>query len=108
MAWVLIVVAGIAETAFAGCLGVSDGMKRALPAIGVVVFGTLAVGLLSRALRDIPLSTGYAAFTALGSLGTAIVGIALRSEPVSMGRLAALSLVVVGVIALRATSGAAA
>ncbi len=106
MAWVLILVAGIAEIAFAGCLGASNGMTRPLPAVGVVVFGTLAVGLLSRALRDIPQSTGYAMFTAHGSLGAAAVGIGLRDEPVSPARIAALGLVVAGVVALRLTTGA--
>jgi quaternary ammonium compound-resistance protein SugE len=106
MAWVLILVAGVAETAFAGCLGASNGMTKPLPSSGVVVFGTLAVALLSRALRDIPLSTGYAAFTALGSLGATAIGIGLRDEPVSPARIAALGLVVAAVVALRLTAGA--
>ena len=87
-------------------LGASNGMTKPVPAVGVVVFGTLAVGLLSRALREIPLSTGYAMFTALGSLGAAGIGIGFRDEPVSAARIAALGLVVVGVVALRLTTGA--
>jgi quaternary ammonium compound-resistance protein SugE len=101
---VLVAAAGAAEIAFATCLGASNGFAKVAPSLGVVAFGALAVGLLSMALRDIPLSTGYAAFTAIGAIGTAVIGITVRNEPLTAARAGALALVIASVIALRLTS----
>jgi quaternary ammonium compound-resistance protein SugE len=105
MSWMFILAAGGAEIVFAASLGASDGFTRLVPSAGVVIFGTIAVVLLSRALRDVPLGVGYAAFTAIGAVGATIVGAAARHEELTLGRLAALALVIAGVIALRLTDG---
>jgi quaternary ammonium compound-resistance protein SugE len=107
MAWLLIVVAGAAEVVFAACLGASGGFTKVAPSLGVVVFGTLAVVVLSMALRDLPLSSGYAAFTAIGVLGTAVIGVIVHHERVTTGRAAAIALVAAGVVALRLAEGSA-
>jgi quaternary ammonium compound-resistance protein SugE len=106
MAWLLLVLAGGLEVVFALSLGASAGFTRPWPSAAVVVFGGLAVAVLSRALRDIPLSTGYAAFTALGVLGTTAVAVTVQGERLGAARLAALALVVAGVVALRLTTPA--
>ncbi len=104
MPWLVLLAAGAFEIAFATSLGASDGFTRLLPSVATVVFGTLAVTLLSRAVRDIPLSTGYAAFTAIGAVGASAVAIALHGERATPWRLASIGLVVAGVVALRVTS----
>ncbi|HEX6420668.1 MAG TPA: multidrug efflux SMR transporter [Acidimicrobiales bacterium] len=107
MAWAILLVAGVAEVVFATSLGASDGFSRLWPSMATFAFGTLAVLLLSRAVRDIPLSTAYAAFTAMGTVGATAVAIALHGERATAARLAAIGLVVVGVVALRLTGDAA-
>jgi quaternary ammonium compound-resistance protein SugE len=107
MAWWFVLAAGAAEIGFAASLGAADGFTRPAPSAGVVVFGTAAVVLLSRALREVPLGVGYAAFTAIGAVGATLVGAAVRDEHLTPGRIAALALVVAGVVALRLTDGAA-
>lgn len=107
MAWLLIVAAGAAEVVFAACLGASGGFTKLWPSVGVVIFGALAVVVLSRALRDIPLSSGYAAFTAIGVLGTAVIGVTVHHERVTAARAAAIALVAAGVVALRLAGGSA-
>jgi quaternary ammonium compound-resistance protein SugE len=108
MAWLFVLAAGGAEIVFAASLGASEGFTRPAPSAGVVVFGGIAVFLLSRALRDVPLGVGYAAFTAIGAVGATVVGAVSRHEPLTLSRVAALSLVIAGVVALRLSDGAAA
>ena len=43
----------------------------------------LSIVLLSRALRTIPVGTGYAVWTGIGAVGTAVVGILILGEEVS-------------------------
>ena len=107
MAWTILIAAGALEVVFATSLGASDGFSRLGPSLATVAFGALSVALLSRAVREIPLSTGYAAFTAMGTVGATVVAVALHGERASAARIGAIALVVVGVVALRLTSDAA-
>ena len=66
-----------------------------------MVAGTGSIVLLALALRDLPVSTAYAAWTGIGAVGTAIAGIVLLDESARPGKLASVALVVVGVIGLR-------
>ena len=106
MGWLFVLAAGGAEIVFAASLGASNGFTRLVPSAAVVVFGAIAVLLLSRALRDVPLGVGYAAFTAIGAVGATLIGAAARHETLTLGRVAALALVLAGVVALRLTDGA--
>lgn len=107
MPWVTLLLAGAAEVVFAVSLGSSHGFSRPWPSVATVVFGVLAVVLLSRAVRDIPLSTGYAVFTGIGATGATVVAIVVDGERASAARLAAIALVIAGVVALRLTTRAA-
>lgn len=101
MAWFTLLAAGLLEIAFASSLKPSDGFTRLVPSVAVIVFGTAAVIVLTRTLRDIPVGTAYAAFTGIGAVGTVLVGIIAYDEPATLARLACIGLVVAGVIGLR-------
>ncbi|QYG95097.1 multidrug efflux SMR transporter [Iamia sp. SCSIO 61187] len=103
MAWVLLLLAGALEIVFAASLGASDGFTRPVPSLAVVLFGAAAVVALSRTLATIPVGTAYAVFTAIGAVGTVLVGIVARDEPLTVGRALALTVVIAGVVGLRAT-----
>ena len=79
----------------------SEGFSKLWPSVGFVVAGTGSIVLLALALRDLPVSTAYAAWTGIGAVGTAIAGIVLLDESARPGKLASVALVVVGVIGLR-------
>jgi quaternary ammonium compound-resistance protein SugE len=100
-AWLLIVAAAALEVVFALSLDATDGFTRIGPIAAVVVFGSLAVVVLSRALQTVPVSVGYAAFTSLGVAGVSAVGVANGREPIGTLRLAGLALVLSGVVVLR-------
>jgi len=101
MAWLVLVLSGLLETAWAIALDRSAGFTRPLPSavFGVTLVGSMAG--LAYALRDIPVGTGYAVWVGIGAVGTALVGRLALGEPVNLPRVACLLLVVAGVIGLK-------
>lgn len=100
MAWLLVIVGGLFETAFALFLKFSDGFTRLWPTVGFAVTMVTSLGLLSLGLRELPVGTAYAVWTGIGAAGTAIVGMLFLHDPVSVLRVLAISLIVGGVILL--------
>ena len=94
MAWVLLCVAGLFETAWAVALKYSDGFSRLVPSILAVSAMTASIVCLAFALKSLPVGTGYAVWTGIGAVGTAILGIYLFQEPATSLRLGSIALVV--------------
>ncbi len=105
MAWVLLVVAGVLETAFAVSLKLSDGFSRLVETVLFLVFSLGSFGLLSLALRSLPVGTAYAVWTGIGAAGTALVGIVALGESATALRIGAIALIVVGVVLLQQAGG---
>lgn len=105
MAWILLVIAGLFETAFAVSLKLSNGFTRLVPTILFIVFSLASFGLLSVAMRSLPVGTAYAVWTGIGAAGTALIGMIFMRDPVTVGRLVSLVLIVSGVVGLRLFSG---
>ena len=101
MAWVLLIIAGIFEVAFALGMKWSDGFTRLLPAIFTVATGLTSTVLLSFALRTLPVGTAYAVWTGIGAAGTAILGITLMNESAAPMRILCIVFIVAGVVGLR-------
>jgi quaternary ammonium compound-resistance protein SugE len=100
MAWFLVVVAGLFETAFAVLLKQSHGITRLWPTVGFAACALISFGLLTYALRSLEVGPAYAVWTGLGAAGTAVVGMAVLDEAVSTGKLVSIALVLAGVIGL--------
>jgi quaternary ammonium compound-resistance protein SugE len=105
MAWALLLLAGLFETCFAIALKQSDGFRNLVPTVLFLVFSLASFGLLSLALRDLPVGTAYAVWTGIGAAGTALVGILWLQEPVTVLRLLSIALIVTGVVGLRLAGG---
>lgn len=60
--------------------------------------------LLGLALRSIPLGTGYAVWTGIGTVGTVIFGILFFAEPAAAARLACVGLILAGIVGLKLLS----
>jgi len=104
MHWCLLLLAGLFEIGWAVGLRYSEGWTRTLPSL--LTLGALAIslGLLSSALRGLPLGTAYAVWTGIGAAGTAIVGMLLLGESASPLRIASILLIVLGVLGLKLAS----
>lgn len=102
MAWVYLVIAGIFEMAWAIGLKYTDGFTRLVPTTLTVAAMIISVILLGLALRDLPVGTGYAVWTGIGTVGTALLGMHLFGGPAA--RLACIGLIVAGIAGLKVLS----
>jgi quaternary ammonium compound-resistance protein SugE len=101
MAWLLLVIAGLLEIAFAWGMRSSEGFTRLMPSLLTVATGLTSVVLLSLAMRTLPMGTGYAVWTGIGAAGTAIVGIAAMGDSAAPLRVLCIALILAGVIGLK-------
>lgn len=101
MAWVVLILSGLLETAWAIALDRSANFTRLIPSLVFLVTMVLSMVGLSWALREIPVGTGYAVWVGIGAVGTALVGMLALGEPASLPRILCLLLVVAGVVGLR-------
>jgi quaternary ammonium compound-resistance protein SugE len=104
MAWLLLCLAGLLEIAFALSMKASQGFTRLTPSLLTVAAGISSVFLLSLALRSLPVGTGYAVWTGIGTAGVAIIGILLLGDPASAPRLLCIALILAGGIGLKLIS----
>ena len=104
MEWLFLVVAGLLETAWAYTMKLSHGFSRLWPSVATVVLMLLSIGLLSTAMRKLPLGTAYTIWTGIGAVGAVIVGIFFLGESADVRRLICIALIVSGIIGLRMAS----
>jgi quaternary ammonium compound-resistance protein SugE len=107
MAWLVLIVAGLFEIAWAIALRYSEGFTKLLPSIAFGVTAWLSFACLSYALKSLPVGTAYAVWTGIGAVGIAIFGIAWLDEPANALRLGSIALIVIGIAGLRFSAGAA-
>jgi quaternary ammonium compound-resistance protein SugE len=106
MPWLLLVLAGLFEVAWAIGLKYTDGFTRLWPTLGTVAAMVISLGLLGLAMKSLPVGTSYAVWVGVGAVGTAILGIVLLGEPATAGRLVSLGLIVAGIVGLKLASPA--
>ncbi len=104
-AWLILVLAGLVEVAWAIGLKYSQGFTRPLASVLTVAGMITSFWLLAQALRTIPVGTGYAVWTGIGAVGTAILGIVLLDESRTPARLVSIALIVAGIVGLKLASG---
>lgn len=104
MAWLLLLVAGLLEVAWAIGLKYTEGFTRPLPTVATVAAMVASVGLLGLAMKTLPVGTAYAVWVGVGAVGTAALGMVLFEEPATVGRLVSLGLIVAGIVGLKLAS----
>lgn len=101
MAWIILLIAGVFEIAWAIGLKYTDGFTRLWPTVGTVIAMVVSVVLLGLAVKSLPVGTAYAVWTGVGAVGTAVLGIMLLGEPATAGRLVSLGLIIAGIVGLK-------
>jgi len=104
MSWIVLLLAGLLEVAWAVGLKYTAGFTRLIPSVLTLTAMAGSVGLLGLALRDLPLGTAYAVWTGIGTVGTAIYGITVLGEPSEAARLVCIALIVAGILGLKVLS----
>lgn len=101
MAWILLVVAGLLEVAWALGLKASEGFTRPLVSLFTLVTMLASFYLLGLAMRALPVGTAYAAWVGIGAVGTVLFGILVYGDGASPLRLVSLALVMAGLVGLK-------
>ena len=97
MAWVILVAAGLFETAFAVFLKLSHGLTQPWPTAGFAASALISFGLLTVALRELEVGPAYAVWTGIGA---AAVGMIFLGDAVSATKLVSIGLILSGVVGL--------
>jgi quaternary ammonium compound-resistance protein SugE len=105
VSWIVLIVAGFLEVAWASVLPATKGFTRLVPSVAFVVALAASMAGLEYATRSIPLGTGYAVWVGIGSVGTVIVGIFVYGDAATVGRLFFLGLLVLSIVGLNLTGG---
>lgn len=104
MVWAILVVAGLFEIGWAIGLKYTEGFSRLWPSVGTLLAMAVSFGLLSHALKTLPVGTAYAVWTGIGAIGTAIIGIVLLGESASPARLLCIAMIGAGIVGLKMVS----
>ncbi|MET4677057.1 MULTISPECIES: quaternary ammonium compound efflux SMR transporter SugE [unclassified Luteibacter] len=107
MYWLILVVAGFFEIAWAVGLKYTEGFTRLLPSVLTAGAMLVSIVLLAFATKQLPLGTAYAVWTGIGAVGAVIFGIVLFGESAQPLRLVCVGLIVLGILGLKLTSASA-
>ncbi len=103
MSWLMLIIAGVLEVAWAVGLKYTQGFTRPVASVLTVAAIIASLWLLSGAARTIPIGTAYAVWVGIGASGAAILGVLLFREPLTLARAMFLALLVIAIIGLKLT-----
>ena len=107
MNWIILIIAGLFEVAFASCLEkarVSTGTAVYWWYAGFFVSLTISMLLLMKAVQTLPIGTAYAVWTGIGAVGTVLVGIFIFRDPVSFWKIFFIITLISSIIGLKYVS----
>jgi len=107
MNWIILIVAGLFEVAFAACLGKAkeaSGTEVYFWYAGFLVTLSISMLLLLKATQQLPIGTAYAVWTGIGAVGTVLVGIFVFKEPATFWRMFFIFTLIGSIIGLKAVS----
>ena len=100
MAWLALIIAGLCE------IGAVYSMNRAAHKkidgyIFMIVFFGISLGLLSFAMRSIPMGTAYAVWTGIGTAGATIMGMLVFNDSKDWRRFLCIAIIIASVVGLK-------
>lgn len=107
MNWILLIIAGLFEVAFAFCLGKAKettGNDMYFWYSGFIIALIISMGLLIKVTQTLPIGTAYAIWTGIGAAGTVLIGIIVFREPATFLRLFFLTTLIISIIGLKTVS----
>jgi quaternary ammonium compound-resistance protein SugE len=104
MDWICLLIAGLCEMGFVVMIKLSNGFKKLMYSLLMLVFMIISFFLLSVALKTIPIGTGYAVWTGIGAVGSVVAGMLLFKEKKSIVKMFFVSMIIFGVVGLKLTA----
>lgn len=84
MKWLLLLLAGIFEIAWAVAMKYSNGFTVVMPSIITAITYILSAVFLALALKDLPLGVAYVMWVGFGIVGITLLGILLFQEKLTI------------------------
>lgn len=107
MNWILLIIAGLFEVAFAACLGKakeSTGIETTYWYIGFLISLGISMLLLIKVTQQLPIGTAYAVWTGIGAVGIVLIGIIVFKEPATFWRIFFITTLIASIIGLKLVS----
>ncbi|WP_194765815.1 DMT family transporter [Tamlana sp. I1] len=107
MNWILLIIAGLFEVAFAACLGkakTATGVESTYWYLGFLICLSISMYLLVKVTQELPIGTAYAVWTGIGAVGTVLVGILVFKEPATFWRLFFITTLIASIVGLKFVS----
>ena len=107
MNWIILIIAGLFEVAFASCLGKAkqtSGSEAYWWYGGFLISLAISMILLVKATQTLPIGTAYAVWTGVGAVGTVLMGVFVFKEPVTFWRIFFIVTLISSIIGLKAVS----
>lgn len=104
MAWLILIVAGLFEVAWAIGLKYAEGFTKLWPSVFTIATIMASMFLLGIAVRTLPIGIAYSVWVGIGAAGATVLGILLLGEPASSIRLFFLALLIISIIGLKLSS----
>ncbi|VXC36180.1 multidrug efflux SMR transporter [Aeromicrobium sp. 9AM] len=98
----LLMVAIATEVAATAALPRAEGFTNPGWTAVVVAGYALSIWLLTVVVKEIPVSVTYAIWAGLGTAAIAVIGVVFLDEPVNPAKIAAIALIIAGVVLLNA------
>lgn len=98
--WIILFFAIASEVVGTTSMKLSNGFTKIGPIIFVLIGYGLALVLLAKSMKDIPLGTAYAVWAGFGTICAAIVGKYLFHEQMGWPQLIGMILVITGIVIL--------
>lgn len=106
MAWFYLAIAGILEIIWAYAMKQSHGFTRLVPTLLTLVTMIGSFGLLSIAMRTLPLGTAYMVWTGIGAIGAFVVGVVFLGELITPMRVLAAVMIASGLVLMKLSTNA--
>lgn len=107
MNWIVLIIAGLFEVAFASCLGKAKeaaGTQMYMWYAGFLISLSISMILLVKAAQTLPIGTAYTVWTGVGAVGTVLMGIFVFKDPATFWRLFFIATLIGSIIGLKTVS----
>ncbi len=100
VAWLWLALAIVLEVSGTVCMKLSDGFSRWVPSVLMAVFYMASFAAMVMSLKRIELGIAYAVWAGVGTALIAMVGVMVFKEAATAMKLAAIALIISGVVML--------
>ncbi len=105
MYWLFLIAAIGFEVLGTTSMKLSNGFTRLTPSVLMGLFYILSLSMLTISLKKINVSTAYAIWSGIGTAAIAAIGFIFFKEQISIIKIAAIALIISGVVVLNLAGG---